>query len=165
MREVLIDVVGRPLSSFGFDCVVMSLATGSTAHAFTCSGSVMLPFFVSGRRRHTRWPRDWSSDVCSSDLHDLLFVDVPPGATALEVEVSGPAGISGQLFRLDHDDVFGAAPGTPPAPSEGALDEGRDTGSGFVLGHSSSSGIPAGRYYVVLDNNFASGRRELGRAS
>src|SRR5439155_10530173 len=20
-------------------------------------------------RRHTRWPRDWSSDVCSSDLH------------------------------------------------------------------------------------------------
>src|SRR5439155_3829881 len=25
-------------------------------------------FFFSGRRRHTRWPRDWSSDVCSSDL-------------------------------------------------------------------------------------------------
>src|SRR5690625_7917723 len=25
-------------------------------------------FFVSSRRRHTRWPRDWSSDVCSSDL-------------------------------------------------------------------------------------------------
>src|SRR5207253_6779648 len=21
-------------------------------------------------RRHTRWPRDWSSDVCSSDLQD-----------------------------------------------------------------------------------------------
>src|SRR5207253_4521079 len=21
--------------------------------------------------RHTRWPRDWSSDVCSSDLADL----------------------------------------------------------------------------------------------
>src|SRR5439155_14228 len=28
-------------------------------------------FFFSNRRRHTRWPRDWSSDVCSSDL--LLF--------------------------------------------------------------------------------------------
>src|SRR5690625_6380854 len=25
-------------------------------------------FFFSSRRRHTRWPRDWSSDVCSSDL-------------------------------------------------------------------------------------------------
>src|SRR5579884_4409886 len=27
-----------------------------------------LLFFFSIRRRHTRWPRDWSSDVCSSDL-------------------------------------------------------------------------------------------------
>src|SRR5207253_8350072 len=27
-------------------------------------------FFFSSRRRHTRWPRDWSSDVCSSDLRD-----------------------------------------------------------------------------------------------
>src|SRR5690625_7640761 len=24
--------------------------------------------FFSSSRRHTRWPRDWSSDVCSSDL-------------------------------------------------------------------------------------------------
>src|SRR6266702_5801894 len=28
-------------------------------------------FFFSSRRRHTRWPRDWSSDVCSSDLLGL----------------------------------------------------------------------------------------------
>src|SRR3712207_7807700 len=28
-------------------------------------------FFFSSRRRHTRYWRDWSSDVCSSDLHDL----------------------------------------------------------------------------------------------
>src|SRR5690625_2605921 len=26
-------------------------------------------FFFASRRRHTRWPRDWSSDVCSSDLY------------------------------------------------------------------------------------------------
>src|SRR5690606_40395605 len=26
-------------------------------------------FFFSSRRRHTRFSRDWSSDVCSSDLH------------------------------------------------------------------------------------------------
>src|SRR5439155_7046515 len=26
----------------------------------------------SSRRRHTRWPRDWSSDVCSSDLGKLV---------------------------------------------------------------------------------------------
>src|SRR5690606_11607522 len=27
-------------------------------------------FFFSSRRRHTRFSRDWSSDVCSSDLKD-----------------------------------------------------------------------------------------------
>src|SRR5207253_4363847 len=32
----------------------------------SCRGMVF--FFFSSRRRHTRWPRDWSSDVCSSDL-------------------------------------------------------------------------------------------------
>src|SRR5207253_5855451 len=42
----------------------------------------------SSRRRHTRWPRDWSSDVCSSDLvpyaarypwSDMSFVVRTPG--------------------------------------------------------------------------------------
>src|SRR5690606_13337719 len=28
-------------------------------------------FFFSSRRRHTRFSRDWSSDVCSSDLKEL----------------------------------------------------------------------------------------------
>src|SRR2546427_9335161 len=28
-------------------------------------------FFFSSRRRHTRFDCDWSSDVCSSDLHFL----------------------------------------------------------------------------------------------
>src|SRR5215510_15456781 len=32
---------------------------------------VLFFFFFSSRRRHTRWPRDWSSDVCSSDLGDV----------------------------------------------------------------------------------------------
>src|SRR5215813_2353794 len=37
-------------------------------------------FFFSSRRRHTRCGRDWSSDVCSSDLLRLLFLkptDIP----------------------------------------------------------------------------------------
>src|SRR5690606_39732315 len=29
---------------------------------------ILLVFFFSSRRRHTRFSRDWSSDVCSSDL-------------------------------------------------------------------------------------------------
>src|SRR5690606_40007217 len=30
--------------------------------------SSLSAFFFSSRRRHTRFSRDWSSDVCSSDL-------------------------------------------------------------------------------------------------
>src|SRR5690606_5089856 len=31
----------------------------------------LLCFFFSSRRRHTRFSRDWSSDVCSSDLFKI----------------------------------------------------------------------------------------------
>src|SRR5689334_24645872 len=34
-------------------------------------------FFFSSRRRHTRWNCDWSSDVCSSDLHTGLASKSP----------------------------------------------------------------------------------------
>src|SRR5690606_40743110 len=30
--------------------------------------AICIVFFFSSRRRHTRFSRDWSSDVCSSDL-------------------------------------------------------------------------------------------------
>src|SRR5439155_8800095 len=33
--------------------------------------------FFSSRRRHTRWPRDWSSDVCSSDLGGSAHARLP----------------------------------------------------------------------------------------
>src|SRR5690606_40301764 len=32
-------------------------------------------FFFSSRRRHTRFSRDWSSDVCSSDLFQVSFFE------------------------------------------------------------------------------------------
>src|SRR5690606_40785951 len=38
-------------------------------------------FFFSSRRRHTRFSRDWSSDVCSSDLQGS------PGDRAVVTEV------------------------------------------------------------------------------
>src|SRR5256884_1775609 len=42
--------------------------------SFTRADTISAPrwpsvFFCTGRRRHTRCSRDWSSDVCSSDLH------------------------------------------------------------------------------------------------
>src|SRR6266498_5499479 len=65
-------------------------------------------FFFSSRRRHTRCGRDWSSDVCSSDLADPAFV-VPPGG------LLDPDYIKqrGELIRIDAS-IGEAAAGTPP---------------------------------------------------
>ncbi|GEN79179.1 NAD kinase [Actinotalea fermentans] len=43
MIEVVVEVDGRPLSSFGCDGVVMATSTGSTAHAFSAGGPVVWP--------------------------------------------------------------------------------------------------------------------------
>src|SRR5690625_5834057 len=50
---------------------------------------LLASFFFSSRRRHTRWPRDWSSDVCSSDLTNTLGVKavVPVSPTAFTPRV------------------------------------------------------------------------------
>src|SRR5947209_17660210 len=37
-----------------------------------------ISFFFSSRRRHTRYWRDWSSDVCSSDLTGLIQMGAAP---------------------------------------------------------------------------------------
>src|SRR5690606_40277225 len=49
--------------------------------------SVSAFFFFSSRRRHTRFSRDWSSDVCSSDLSPATalaskVLPVPGGPTS-----------------------------------------------------------------------------------
>src|SRR5207245_3719965 len=48
-------------------------------------------FFFSSRRRHTRCYRDWSSDVCSSDLVPLLTESC---------KLDGPASIEGDTLQL-----------------------------------------------------------------
>src|SRR6266498_3385464 len=49
----------------------------------------LLNFFFSSRRRHTRCGRDWSSDVCSSDLLDDVDAAALPlaGLTAWQALV------------------------------------------------------------------------------
>src|SRR5207245_4572553 len=57
-------------------------------------------FFFSSRRRHTSCYRDWSSDVCSSDL--VLLADL----AALDL---GVAALHQSVDPLDQiDDVLGA---------------------------------------------------------
>src|SRR5690625_1391800 len=67
------------------------------------SASVVCVFFFSSRRRHTSWPRDWSSDVCSSDLEPMpgvatatdVFAALQAGATALKIFPAPVVGIGG----------------------------------------------------------------------
>src|SRR5699024_11911181 len=42
-------------------------------YAYVISLFFFFFFFFSSRRRHTRSKRDWSSDVCSSDLVELCL--------------------------------------------------------------------------------------------
>src|SRR3712207_7235258 len=66
-------------------------------------------FFFSSRRRHTRYWRDWSSDVCSSDL--LLEEDVDGGGEAEHGDAAGVARDAehvGALRRV-HGDRVGRA--------------------------------------------------------
>src|SRR5690349_25086271 len=51
-------------------------------------------FFFSSRRRHTRSLRDWSSDVCSSDLHDAVLV----GAHRPPIHVVAEIGAGGEIL-------------------------------------------------------------------
>src|SRR5690554_7290086 len=55
-------------------------------------------FFFSSRRRHTRCGRDWSSDVCSSDL--LLYSgSIQVGHINLSVVEFRPAFLSGWFLQ------------------------------------------------------------------
>src|SRR5207302_297842 len=48
-------------------------------------------FFFSSRRRHTRFSRDWSSDVCSSDLSQRASVTQRIGLTDVTITYHRPA--------------------------------------------------------------------------
>src|SRR2546429_37034 len=79
---------------------------------------MVVAFFFSSRRRHTRCSRDWSSDVCSSDLPTPVPIPSnpvpaissisPTGATAggatFTLTVSGTGFISTSVVRWNGND-------------------------------------------------------------
>src|SRR5207253_5010461 len=75
-------------------------------------------------RRHTRWPRDWSSDVCSSDLafafSSLRFSN---GRTAMLL--SGAAEMVGVRFSHKRNPITIRATTAPIFAHFGIVDFGR----------------------------------------
>src|SRR5271163_5129216 len=84
----------------------------------------MFFFFFSSRRRHTRSDRDWSSDVCSSDLvglvtflvrarrcsvRDYLALEWPPARSVL-------LSVAGMVVLLVAMDMASFLSGRPLAP-------------------------------------------------
>src|SRR6266496_4390718 len=75
-------------------------------------GGCWFLFFFSSRRRHTRSLRDWSSDVCSSDLVGIVGYSLGGGMgwyarshglatnSVTAVEIVTP---DGRLVRADHE--------------------------------------------------------------
>src|SRR5699024_11517476 len=57
----------------------------------------------ASRRRHTRSKRDWSSDVCSSDLVRMQGTDraINWGYSLYEFEVYQPVTASGMIKRIE----------------------------------------------------------------
>src|SRR5690606_39536762 len=64
---------------------------------------VVMFFFFSSRRRHTRFSRDWSSDVCSSDLAGIQGVDTAGHEVPHLVPVPGHGhvGFTAAFIALD----------------------------------------------------------------
>src|SRR5216683_7889810 len=62
-----------------------------------CSFYIIIFFFFSSRRRHTRSDRDWTSDVCSSDL-------------PLEYGLGDPGELGGVVNVDDGRTILGGSP-------------------------------------------------------
>src|SRR2546422_8354837 len=105
----------------------------------------VIVFFFSSRRRHTRCSRDWSSDVCSSDLtaRETLFVPLDSAGFEIlyqvesrspvhivlsfqpDLDLMWPGGIGGQSYEwnarrhafvlLESSGKYSALVGSPQA--------------------------------------------------
>jgi NAD+ kinase len=76
---VVVEIEGRPVSTFGCDGILVSTPTGSTAYAFSAGGPVL-------------WPDLEAILVVPNNAHALFgrpMVTSPDAAIAIEIEASG----------------------------------------------------------------------------
>lgn len=81
---VVLEVDGRPVSSFGCDGVLVSTPTGSTAYAFSAGGPIL-------------WPDLEAILVVPNNAHALFarpMVTSPDAAIAIEIEAGGNAAVA-----------------------------------------------------------------------
>src|SRR5688500_19821810 len=82
---------------------------------------LVLFFFFSSRRRHTRLQGDWSSDVCSSDLHRLAVERMRYNEAVQAYNTSRrqfPANITASIFGFKGDYPLFTAPESAKGRSE-----------------------------------------------
>src|SRR3712207_8468691 len=75
-------------------------------------------FFFSSRRRHTRYWRDWSSDVCSSDLLHPRRRDLGGHREPEERRAGRRRGLAGLGVAREHVGRQRAVAPAPPERSE-----------------------------------------------
>src|SRR6266508_6009618 len=84
----------------------------------------MCCFFFSSRRRHTRWPRDWSSDVCSSDLRLTEIREVVAmGADEVDIVLNRSAFLAGR-YRQAFEEIVASKEACGPAHLKVILEAG-----------------------------------------
>ena len=83
MLEMVLEVDGRPLSSFGCDGILCATPTGSTAYAFSAGGPIV-------------WPQVEALLLVPSNAHALFarpMVISPDSQVAIEVDPTGPPAV------------------------------------------------------------------------
>lgn len=147
MLEVVIEIDGRPLSSFGCDGVVLSTPTGSTAYNFSAGGPVIWPtvqaISVVPLSAHALFARPLVIDPSSSVAIEVLqrnhgtgvlwcdgrrSHDLPPGARVIVRRSAQPVRLARlhtalftdrlvNKFQLPVDGWRGAEPTTSAIPT------------------------------------------------
>jgi NAD+ kinase len=83
LLEVVLEVDGRPVSTFGCDGVLCATPTGSTAYAFSAGGPII-------------WPQVQALLLVPSNAHALFarpMVISPDSDVAVEVDAAGPPAV------------------------------------------------------------------------
>src|SRR5690606_34900072 len=76
----------------------------------------------SSRRRHTRFSRDWSSDVCSSDLAVGHFFGLNPAQIKAGISTYRPANQRSQIIKTESNTVIADYYNANVSSMEAALD-------------------------------------------